>query len=92
MSHGRWVGPLSLLDDLAADPAGPDGELFDRRGPEGVARRDETLFPSFWRRLASLAIDVVFRAVDSGDHHHRRPGRRLDPGRLGGEEVAATAA
>ena len=42
---GCRIGPFLMLDDGSADPFGPDGQLFRRGGPEGIAGSSMTDFP-----------------------------------------------
>ena len=52
--------PCGVLDDLAAEPLAPDGELLDGGGAEGVAGGDHDLLALVHDScLASLAMDVV---------------------------------
>ena len=43
VGHAGRVAALLVLDDLAADPLAPDGQLLDGRGAEGVAGGDHHL-------------------------------------------------
>src|SRR5438132_6188857 len=40
--HAGRVAPLLVLDDVAAEPLAPDGQLLDRRRPERVAGGDRS--------------------------------------------------
>jgi len=55
---GRVAAAL-VLDNLAAQPLAPDGELLDGGGAEGVAGGHHHLLLLFRHHLASLAMDVV---------------------------------
>ena len=45
---GSRIGSFLMLDDGSADPFGPDGQLFRRGGPEGIAGSQHDRFPLFF--------------------------------------------
>jgi len=60
----RWATlagslPRQAGDNFGAQPAGPDGQLFDRRRPERICGPSTTFLPSAWNMAVNLAIDVV---------------------------------
>ena len=69
---GGGVGAHLVLDDLHVDAAGPDGELLDGGGAEGVAGGDHHGFALVFQVLAELGDGGGFAgAVDAGDEDDR---------------------
>ena len=65
---GGGVGAHLMLDDLHVDSLGPDGELFDGSGAEGVAGGDHDGLALGLEILAELGDGSGFAgAVDAGD-------------------------
>ena len=84
------IAPLVVLDDVDADALAPDRQLLDGRGPKRIAGGDDHFLLVVFEFFGQLGdTGRLARTVDAGDHHDRRPGRRvLDPfGRIG-EHVA----
>ena len=76
VGHAGRVAALLVLDDLAAEPLAPDGQLLDGGRPEGVAGRHHHLLAFFLAAPGQLGDGRrLARAVDAGHHDHRRPGR-----------------
>ena len=79
-SQASWatlagIAALLALDDLAAEPLAPDGQLLDGRGPEGVAGGHHHLLAVVLEALGQLGDrGRLARAVDAGDHDDGRPG------------------
>ncbi len=76
---GGGVGALGVFDDLDVDALGPDGELFDGGGAEGVAGGDHDGLTLGFEITSELGDGGGFAGpVDSGDE---------DDGGAGGCEV-----
>ena len=76
--HGGGVGAHLVLDDFHAEPLGPDRELIDGGGAEGVAGADHHfLVHLIFQQPGELGDAGGFaRAVDAGDEDDRRAGWR----------------
>ena len=62
MRHAGRIAAGGAGDDLRPQPLGPDGQLLDRRGAEGVGGPQHDLLALALEHAASLAIDVVLPA------------------------------
>src|SRR6516164_9523257 len=76
MSHAGRVASLLTLDNFATEALAPNGELLDRGRPEGVASGHHDFLAVFLTAIGQLGDRCRFsRAIDTGDHHHRRTRR-----------------
>ena len=74
--HAGRIAALLILDNLAADPLAPDGQLLDGRGAERVAGGDKDFLALLLESPSQLGDGRGFaRTVDAGHHHHCRPVR-----------------
>jgi hypothetical protein len=86
MGDGGRVAARRTGHDLHAQALRPDGQLFDRRRPEGIGRPQHDLLPASLEHGRQLGDrGRLSRAVHAGHHDDGRPaGREADRvGRLG---------
>ena len=89
MGDAGRIAALRVLDDLAAEPFAPDGELGDGGGAEGVAGGDHHFLAFVLAIFGELGDGGrLAGAVDAGDHDDGGPARgELIPGRRGQQRL-----
>ena len=79
IDDARRVAAFLARYDRHADPLGPGGELADRGGAEGVARRQHDAVILLHEQMGQLGDGRrLARAVDADDQDHLRPGKGVD--------------